>query len=92
MSIREIREAMNARYLEAFNRGEAAACADLYAEDAAFLLSGSHPVRSRQAIQALHQRFIEAGVKMVSLDTLDSGRAISKTVGIKCAIRPLSGA
>ena len=71
MSIRETREAMNARYAEAFNRGDAAACADLYAEDAAFLLSGSHPVRGRQAIQALHQRFIEAGVKMVSLDTLD---------------------
>ena len=39
MSIRETREAMNARYAEAFNRGDAAACADLYAEDAAFLLS-----------------------------------------------------
>ncbi len=71
MSIREDREAMNARYVEAFNRGDAAACADLYAEDAAFLLSGSHPLRGRQAIQALHQRFIEAGVKMISLDTLD---------------------
>ena len=29
MSIREDREAMNARYVEAFNRGDAAACADL---------------------------------------------------------------
>jgi uncharacterized protein (TIGR02246 family) len=71
MTIREVREAMNARYIEAFNRGDATACADLYAEDAAFLLRGSLPVRGRRAIQALHERFIEAGVKMASLDILD---------------------
>jgi uncharacterized protein (TIGR02246 family) len=71
MSIREDRDAKNATYVEALNRGDAAACADLFAEDAAFLLRGSHPVRGRPAIQALHQRFIEAGVKMLSLDTLD---------------------
>ncbi len=54
-------------FLEAYSRGDAAACAALYTKDAT-VLPGDRPVASgREEIEALFARIFEQGVKKLTL-------------------------
>jgi uncharacterized protein (TIGR02246 family) len=59
----------------AFNRGDAAAVAALYAQDAQLVMSGSSPVRGRAGIEEAVRRMIQSGVKVriASEQNLGSG-------------------
>jgi len=48
----------------AFNRGDAAAVAALYAQDAQLVMSGSPPVSGKSAIEATVRKMIQSGVKV----------------------------
>ena len=62
---------MSARYIDALERGDAEACGANFADDASVLFHGG-AVQGREDIVALHERFIQAGVKIVSIETLES--------------------
>ena len=47
-----------------FNKGDAAAVAKLYSDQAELVMSGSKPVRGRAAIQAAVDEMIKSGVKV----------------------------
>jgi uncharacterized protein (TIGR02246 family) len=55
-------EAANDAWLSAFNSGDAAAVASIYAEDGKLYPPGSPPVVGRAAIQDLWQSFVDMGV------------------------------
>ena len=63
--------ATNRQFEEAIARGDAAACATVYTEDAKILPPDSPVLTGKQAAQRLWQSFIDMGVKSVSLQTLD---------------------
>lgn len=71
MAIRTVLKDLAARYIDAFERGDAIACGATFAKDASFLFRGGS-VQGRDDIVALHEHFIRAGVKIVSLETLES--------------------
>jgi uncharacterized protein (TIGR02246 family) len=48
----------------AFNRGDAAAVAALYAEDARLMMSGSPPVVGKAEIESAVRKMMESGVKV----------------------------
>jgi uncharacterized protein (TIGR02246 family) len=70
MTIRTVLKDLSIHYMEALNRGDAAACAALFAKDASFLFRGG-AVRGREDIADLHEHFIGAGVKFVAIETLE---------------------
>jgi uncharacterized protein (TIGR02246 family) len=55
-------DAVNARFIEAVRRGDAAGIAACYADDAAILPPGSEMVRGREGIEAFWRAFIAIGV------------------------------
>lgn len=59
--------ALEARFLEAYRRGDAAACAEVYTEDAVYLVPGMDPVRGRSAIEAATAREIASGLQLTRL-------------------------
>ncbi len=63
--------ATNRQFEEAFARGDAAACAAVYTDDAKILPPDSPVLTGKQAAQAMWQSFIDMGVKRVSLQTLE---------------------
>ena len=63
-------DAANAKFVDAFNKGDAAAVAQLYAENATALPPGAPMAKGRDAIQAFWQGAIKAGVKNISLKAL----------------------
>ncbi len=60
--------------MDAINRGDAAAAAAFYTEDAKLLPAGSEMVSGRQAIQAFWQGAVEMGIRNFTLETVDLGR------------------
>ena len=63
--------ATNRQFEEAIARGDAAACAAVYTEDAKVLPPDSPAMTGKQAAQGLWQSIIDMGVKGVSLQTLE---------------------
>jgi len=63
--------ATSRQFEEAFARGDAAACAAVYTDDAKILPPDSPVLTGKEAAQALWQSFIDMGVKRVSLQTLE---------------------
>ncbi len=63
--------ATNRQFEEAIARGDAAACAAVYTEDAKILPPDSPVLTGKQAAQGLWQSIIDMGVKRVSLQTLE---------------------
>ncbi len=64
------------RFLEAYRRGDAKACADCYTEDAVYLVPGMPPVHGRSAIEAATAKEIRSGfkiTKMIALHAQASG-------------------
>ncbi len=59
--------AANAKFMEAFARGDAAGVANLYAEDGAVLPPSVPMLQGRAAIQAFWQGPMDGGVKKVTL-------------------------
>jgi uncharacterized protein (TIGR02246 family) len=66
--VRHAVEQANARMIAAFKAGDAAAIANLYAEDAKMLPPDASEVAGRQQIQELWQSWIDAGLKDLTLD------------------------
>jgi ketosteroid isomerase-like protein len=52
--------------VELLNGGDAAGVAALYEGDAVFAYPADRPTRGREAIQAIYQRMVDAGVKFGS--------------------------
>jgi uncharacterized protein (TIGR02246 family) len=69
-SVRGTIEANTKKFIEAFNKGDAAAVANLYTIDARVLPPNGEMVQGRANIQSFWQGAITAGLKMVSLETV----------------------
>ena len=59
MDARQAIEAINAEFIDAYNRGDAAATMTGYAEDCAMLAPNQPTVRGKPAIEALFKGMIE---------------------------------
>ena len=70
MTIRTVLKDLSTRYTEALARGDAKACGAAFADNASFFFRGGS-VQGRADIVALHERFVEAGVKIEAIDTLE---------------------
>ena len=71
MTIRTVLKDLTENYRNALEQGDAVACGANFAENASFLFRGGS-VQGREDIVALHEHFIRSGVKMVSIETLES--------------------
>ena len=60
-------------YVEAYNRGDPAAAAGFYTEDAKILANNMEMVSGRQAIQEFWKTAMEMGVKKMNLETVEVG-------------------
>lgn len=82
-SARKVIEANNKRFVEALNKGDAAAVASMYAAAAKVLPPNNQMIEGRQNIQALWQGLITAGAKLQALDTVqvDSRGDLAYEVG-----------
>jgi uncharacterized protein (TIGR02246 family) len=67
-------DAANAKFVDAFNKGDAAAVAQFYAEQATVLPPGAAMVKGRAAIQVFWQGAIKDGVKNLSLQAVQVDR------------------
>jgi uncharacterized protein (TIGR02246 family) len=63
-------DAANAKWEAAFNKGDAAAVAQLYTEQATVLPPGAAMAKGRAAIQAVWKGAIDAGYKNITLKAL----------------------
>jgi uncharacterized protein (TIGR02246 family) len=63
--------AANEQFMDAFRRGDAAGLAALYTEQGQALPPNSDIASGRQAIQAVWQGAMDAGIKGAQLDTLE---------------------
>jgi uncharacterized protein (TIGR02246 family) len=64
-------ESANARFVNAFKRGDATALASCYASDAQLLPANSDFVRGTTAIRTFWQGVIDMGLKDASLETIE---------------------
>ena len=64
-------EQANARMIEAFKAGDAAAIANLYAEDAKMLPPDASEIAGRRDIQQLWQGWIDGGLKDLTLKSTE---------------------
>lgn len=69
--VRKVIEANTKAFMAAFNRGDAAAVAAMYAIDAKVLPPNGEIVEGRQNIQAFWQNLISVGAKLQALDTVE---------------------
>ena len=69
--VRRAIEAANEQFMDAFRRGDAAALAGLYSEQGQAFPPNSDIAQSRQAIQAVWQAAMDAGIRGARLDTLE---------------------
>ena len=67
--------ALEARFLEAYQRGDAAASVEGYADDAVYLSPGKPPVRGRSAIEAMTADDIASGLKITGLAAFRAERS-----------------
>lgn len=86
-TLRQCVEDVTARWEEAFNRGDAGACAALYTDDATVLPPDSVVVHGKQAIEALFKDWLEEGVANASLGTEQVGSSgdLAYQVGMHAA-------
>jgi uncharacterized protein (TIGR02246 family) len=76
-------EKMNDVWTAAFNKGDAAAVAALYAEDAYVLPPGSGMVKGRAAIEAFWRQAAQqmTDAKLTTIDVLPLGRSAAREIG-----------
>ena len=75
MTFQEEVSALEARFLEAYQRGDAAASVDVYTDDAVYLTTGSPPVVGRRAIEAVTAEDIATGLQIVRLVAFHTERS-----------------
>lgn len=68
--VRAAIEANTKQFIEAFNKGDAAAVANMYTADARLLPPNGEMVEGRENIQKFWQGGISAGLKLVTLETV----------------------
>ena len=68
-AVRKSIESNNKRFVDVFNKGDAAAVAAMYTSNARLLPPNSPMIGGRQGIQEFWQSLITAGVKAVRLET-----------------------
>ena len=64
-------EAANELFMATFNRGDAAALADLYTEKGQLLPTGSDVVTGKEAIQDFWQGAMDMGINSARLETIE---------------------
>ncbi len=64
MTTRREIETVFKRWIDAYIRGDAAACAALFTEDGSLLPDGEPAARGRPAVEALHRAWIKGGGEM----------------------------
>jgi uncharacterized protein (TIGR02246 family) len=76
-------EKLNDAWTAAFNKGDAAAVATLYSEDAYVLPPGSAMVKGRAAIEAFWRQAAQqmTDAKLTTLDVLPLGRSAAREIG-----------
>ena len=76
-------EKLNDVWTAAFNKGDAAAVAALYTEDAYVLPPGSAMVKGRAAIEAFWRQAAQqmTDAKLTTVDVLPLGRSVAREVG-----------
>jgi uncharacterized protein (TIGR02246 family) len=67
-------EAADEVFMATFNRGDAAALADLYTENGQLLPAGSDFVTGKEAIQNFWQGAMDMGIKSAKLETIEVER------------------
>jgi len=74
---------LNDRFAEAFNKGDAAALAAMYTDDAFVLPAGAPMVRGRDAIQSFWKGGAEQleGMQLTTLDVLPLGNDAAREIG-----------
>jgi uncharacterized protein (TIGR02246 family) len=74
---------LNDRFAEAFNKGDVATVAAMYADDAFVLPAGAPMVRGRKAIQSLWKSAAEQleGMRLTTVDVLPLGNDAAREVG-----------
>ena len=94
-NLRELIRQNNARFMEAIARGDAAAVAALYTEDAQVLPSNSPPIEGPADIQAYWTAALQSGIKSGRLETRDlelGGDLAVETGRYQLVIQPPGGA
>ena len=76
-------EAVNAKWIDFFNKGDFAGVASLYTEDASAFPPGSGIVKGRAAIEALWKRMAEqvSDPKLITLDVMPLGPSAAREIG-----------
>ena len=76
-------EAVNAKWIDFFNKGDFAGVASLYTEDASAFPPGSGMVKGRAAIEALWKRMAEqvSDPKLTTLDVKPLGPSAAREIG-----------
>lgn len=69
--VRSAIETNTKQFIEAFNKGDAATVANLYAMNARVMPPNSPMVQGRENVQKFWQGAISAGLKLVSLEIMD---------------------
>ncbi|MGI8917512.1 MAG: YybH family protein [Pyrinomonadaceae bacterium] len=92
-SVRTTIETNTRQFVEAFNKGDAAAVANLYTMDARLLPPNAEMVQGRANIQKFWQGAITAGLKMVSLETehVETQGNLAVEVGLYTTTIPAAG-
>ncbi len=72
-AVRKAIEETNAKFAEAFNRGDAAAVAALYTDDATMLPPNDEAVQGKQKIQEFGDGLVKMGAKGLTLTTVSVG-------------------
>jgi uncharacterized protein (TIGR02246 family) len=76
-------EAVNAKWIDFFNKGDFAGVASLYTEDASAFPPGSGIVKGRAAIEALWKSMAEevSDPKLITLDVKPLGPSVAREIG-----------
>ena len=74
---------LNGEWMAAFNKGDAAALAALYAEDAYVLPAGAEMVKGRKAIQAFWAKAAQqlGDAKLTTVDVMSLGPGAAREIG-----------
>jgi ketosteroid isomerase-like protein len=88
--LKTVIEGANKRWIDAFNRGDAAAVTALYTDTATVLPPGTGMVHGRDAVLAFWKGAIDSGMKVTALTTVSVERqgAFAKEIGRVVAEAP----
>ena len=73
MEVKKSIEAENAKYSEAIREGNVAGALAAYTDDATALPPDGQMIKGKQAIEEMYKRYIQIGMKEVTLITLEVG-------------------